>query len=965
MDDDLEDLESMRRRIREEGRVRREEELRRRREADAARRRRRERASSASSASSRDLLLLSSPSPPPSETEEEEEDDAKISANIDTGIQNPMDSVGTKAKKKQPSAAATMQQNQLKSNNNLDDNSDSESSSDVDLSQMSKQLAERKKQKQKMAAAAADAAAKSSNSKNAHLKSAWWSDESEDEDEMDVRQLVAKQAAEKRKREEREAALASQKARADYKPYNIQNNNKQSAQRNQESQEKSSDKTPKFCNKANINDAKPPPAAVPLAVDLDKTTADNASSKGSNNMKVPIESSISNDNVIQKDTHNPPVSAPQQSNDMTAAASKSSTASMNTDAIIGKEVRNKANVEWTELKKCLLVRTVGSCSPKDKVAGLDLDQTLVNWRCAGWPSRPEHYELWNSNVIEQCRQLHDEGYKLVIFSNQGGIKSALNGKKAGTVKGIIDWIAKLIDRPLYAVCSTKKDSGYHKGNATMWEIMEDYCNCGKKVRPELSFYVGDADGKGNPHNPQHQQHQQTGTDKLFAQNVGRMRKTKMAFHTPNEYFGPSNIDSRRTKSAVEAPPPMSNEVIRSRTALLGGYLDSPILLILVGVQGSGKSTFCKYLTDTSGGQWCSYSQDTIRNGSPGTRQAVEEAAKEALNKGKNVVIDRMHLDQDQRRHFIQIGQECKAHIHALVMLASKGEVEERVKNRTNHPGKVEGDNGARIAVSSLSKLVPPSYDEGFELISYTRQVEGRVWKSYAQVDSKISGEDPLPTKTIELYNADKLALPLISLGTMNMSKHTTITVVGQAVHNMGLNSIDTAPTYGNESEVGSALQNASHVRVTIKVPKRATSPKQAREEVMKSLSLLQRSRADIILLHWPCDFIETGTLNSVWKELEAMKKEGLCLAIGVSNFNIMALKQLLSSCTIKPALNQVERHPLLPQYDLMEYCESEDIVVQSHSPLGNGSKVLLDNETIVRIAQENKMSPAQGKFLRY
>ena len=178
-----------------------------------------------------------------------------------------------------------------------------------------------------------------------------------------------------------------------------------------------------------------------------------------------------------------------------------------------------------------------------------------------------------------------------------------------------------------------------------------------------------------------------------------------------------------------------------------------------------------------------------------------------------------------------------------------------------------------------------------------------------------------------------------------------------------MNFIDTAPTYGNESEIGSALQNASHVRVTIKVPKRATSPKQAREEVMKSLSLLQRSRADIILLHWPCDFIEADTLTSVWKELEAMKKEGLCLAIGVSNFNIMALKQLLSACANKPALNQVERHPLLPQYDLMEYCESEDIVVQSHTPLGSGSEVLLGNETIVRIAQENKMSPAQGELL--
>ena len=78
-------------------------------------------------------------------------------------------------------------------------------------------------------------------------------------------------------------------------------------------------------------------------------------------------------------------------------------------------------------------------------------------------------------MIGKCRKLHDDGYKLVIFSNQGGIKGALSGKKANTVKGIIDWIAKLIERPLYAVVSTKSDSGYHKGNAGKSALVSVCC----------------------------------------------------------------------------------------------------------------------------------------------------------------------------------------------------------------------------------------------------------------------------------------------------------------------------------------------------------------------------------------------------------------------------------------------------------------------------------------------------------
>ena len=628
--------------------------------------------------------------------------------------------------------------------------------------------------------------------------------------------------------------------------------------------------------------------------------------------------------------------------------------------IVGTEVRANPNINWSTHAGCLLLRTVGDYSSRDKVAGFDLDNTIVNWRCAGWPSRVEHYELWNQEVIVKCRQLHDSGYRLVIFTNQGGIRSALAGKRAGTFRRLIDWIAFVIDRPLFAVASTKTDSGYHKGSPSMWKIFEEKCNWGKRVNPNTSFFVGDADGTGDAAaEAGRQQHQQTGTDKLFAKNVGDMRNATMEYFTPGQYFGTSNVERRRLSSSlsVGSPPVIPQEAIRSRAALLGGYTSGPICLILVGVQGSGKSTFCHKLTECNT-RWRHFSQDTIKNGAPGSRKAVEAAVREALQSQYCVVVDRMHLDEEQRQHFVLLGKQCQVPVHCLVLLATMEEVTERVRARVDHPGKVEGDNGARIAQSSLSKLKLPTYDEGFALISYSHQMEGRMWTAYQNV-SKSDGVMPLD-RTIELHNGGKLPLPMITLGTMSIRKRDSSSIVTKAIE-MGVSSVDTAPTYSNESEVGAALEHFHNVIITIKIPKRAISPEQCRKEVIQSLSLLQRSRVDIILLHWPCDVIEAGSLATVWKELEKMKNEGLCLAIGVCNFTIMALMSLLPNCTIKPALNQVERHPLLPQYDLLEYCDSQGIILQSHTALGNGSELLLANETVVRVAQESQMSPAQGK----
>ncbi|KAL1507429.1 hypothetical protein AB1Y20_008268 [Prymnesium parvum] len=93
--------------------------------------------------------------------------------------------------------------------------------------------------------------------------------------------------------------------------------------------------------------------------------------------------------------------------------------------------------------------------------------------------------------------------------------------------------------------------------------------------------------------------------------------------------------------------------------------------------------------------------------------------------------------------------------------------------------------------------------------------------------------------------------------------------------------------------------------------------------------------------------------------MEALRAEGVCTSIGVCNFTPAALAALLAVCSVPPAVNQVERHPLLPQWELLDFCVSKRIVVQAHSPLGQGRAELLQHEVIRRVAQESGLSPAQ------
>lgn len=599
-----------------------------------------------------------------------------------------------------------------------------------------------------------------------------------------------------------------------------------------------------------------------------------------------------------------------------------------------------------------------------KIAAFDLGGTLVT-SIKQFPSALQDYELWNDHgLVSKLRDLHDnQGYQLVLFLNQGGIRGAITGKTATKIKNLIEWLAgKIIQRPIAAFVSCNKKGRFHKPAPDMWAVAQELM--GQAFDTEASFFVGDSVDRVDDGDVAVTV---TGDDQgLTGDDQGFARNLNIKFETPEQCFGPSNkerrLELRAAQKQMEYQAP-SSDALQIRAALTSGYLTGPILLVLCGPQGAGKSYFCNQLMNSCQQQnnnWTHLSQDTISKGKSGSREQVERAANKALQEGKSVVVDRMHLDAAQRAHFVRVAQANNVPVHAVVLNTPKDVVAERVLYRENHT--VQGERGAKMAQASWSSMTMPEYEEGFSLISASSTPEGSktIVDLYRSVVS-LSGELSSASLPASSFNCpSNVTVPSIALGTYKLGKRVAKDVVSTAAQ-LGFKAFDTAPTYNNEDFVGAAgIMAKDDVFCIAKVPKRATTTDQVHKEIDKSLDNLNTKCVGLLLLHWPGDVIAADTLKEVWGVMEECVKDGKARALGVCNFNIGALRMLLPVCsTTKPIVNQVERHPLLPQWDLVDFCAQHDILIQAHSPLGQASSVLLEHSVVQQVATRTGRSPAQ------
>ncbi|WP_042349220.1 aldo/keto reductase [Bacillus massiliogorillae] len=209
--------------------------------------------------------------------------------------------------------------------------------------------------------------------------------------------------------------------------------------------------------------------------------------------------------------------------------------------------------------------------------------------------------------------------------------------------------------------------------------------------------------------------------------------------------------------------------------------------------------------------------------------------------------------------------------------------------------------------------------------------------------------------TVTLHNGVKM--PKFGLGVYKVEDGSEVINSIKYAVKAGYRAIDTAAFYKNEDGVGQAIKEIDIPREDLFITTKVWNDNQGYEETLaafeKSLKKLNLDYVDLYLVHWPVK----GKYKETWKALEKIYREGRAKAIGVCNFHIHHLEDLLEEAEICPMVNQVELHPYLSQVELRAYCASKDIKVEAWSPLGRGR--LLDDSKLAELAKKHNKTVAQ------
>lgn len=208
---------------------------------------------------------------------------------------------------------------------------------------------------------------------------------------------------------------------------------------------------------------------------------------------------------------------------------------------------------------------------------------------------------------------------------------------------------------------------------------------------------------------------------------------------------------------------------------------------------------------------------------------------------------------------------------------------------------------------------------------------------------------------VELNNGIKM--PMLGLGVFRSAPGADTRNSVRMALEYGYKMIDTARIYCNEKSVGRGIKDAQIARedcfVTTKLWK--TDFDDPRRGLEMSLERLGLDYVDLYLLHWPFKGYAQAYL-----ELEKLQKEGLCKAIGVSNFKIHHMEALKEvGATVIPQVNQVECHPHNALNQLLDYCKKEGVAFEAYSPLGGQDSALLGDPKLMSLAEKYKVSTAQ------
>lgn len=205
---------------------------------------------------------------------------------------------------------------------------------------------------------------------------------------------------------------------------------------------------------------------------------------------------------------------------------------------------------------------------------------------------------------------------------------------------------------------------------------------------------------------------------------------------------------------------------------------------------------------------------------------------------------------------------------------------------------------------------------------------------------------------------DGATIPAVGFGVYKVDDAEAAVAVRTAL-DAGYRHVDTAEMYGNERGVGEAIRASRLDRDDVFVTTKVWNDHQGRDATLRafdaSLDRLGLEAVDLYLIHWPAAandrYVET------WRTLVELRDSGRARSVGVSNFQVPHLERIITETGEVPAVNQVERHPWLPQGELLAFHAEHGIVTEAWSPLGRGR--LIDEPVLTRIADAHGVSVAQ------